>query len=47
MHDDEDLFQTQDVHTEVEAQELEIGAFTGDNLIAPPNKVRNSIVRLN
>ncbi|KAJ1524913.1 hypothetical protein ONE63_009771 [Megalurothrips usitatus] len=40
MHDDdEDMFQNTDVHTEVEAQEQEIGAFTGDNLIAPPNKV--------
>lgn len=45
MHDDEDLFQTQDVQTEVEAQELEIGAFTGDNLIAPPNKVCIPILR--
>lgn len=40
MHDDDDdVFQTQDVHMEVEAQEHETGAFTGDNLIAPPNKV--------
>lgn len=39
IHDDDDMYQTQDVHTEIEAQEQEIGAFTGDNLIAPPNKV--------
>ena len=38
-HDDDDTYPTQDVHTEIEAQEHEIGAFTGDNLIAPPNKV--------
>lgn len=38
-HEDDDMFQTQDVHAEMEGQEHEIGAFTGDNLIAAPNKV--------
>lgn len=46
MLDDEDMFQNQDVHTEMEGQEIEIGAFTGDNLIAPPNKVRALSMRL-
>lgn len=38
-HDDDDMDPTQDVPTEMETQEHEIGAFTGDNLIAAPNKV--------
>ncbi|XP_034255760.1 condensin complex subunit 2 [Thrips palmi] len=38
-HEDEDMFQSQDGHVDIEAQEHEIGAFTGDNLIAAPNKV--------
>ncbi|KAK3921405.1 Condensin complex subunit 2 [Frankliniella fusca] len=35
MHDDDDVFQTQDV----DGHDHEAGAFTGDNLIAAPNKV--------
>lgn len=44
VHEDEDMFQSQDGHADNEAQEHEMQAFTGDNLIAAPNKVCHSQV---
>lgn len=44
-HDDEDMFQHQDENADIEDQEHEIGAFTGDNLIAAPNKVCYKVVK--